>query len=184
MTEQACPVLTGTRVQLRPIHRHDAVAMHRLWSQPAFADSAGGAPVPDLETMQAVIDLFDSMNRAGLFCKWTLTRLGEPDWIGECELHPVSPQLRPWCEWSLGYTLAPPLRGQGLMLEAVSLALDWVTHAQGAQRVSADVPPGNEPSRRLLARLGFKQEGLQRAKACVQGMPQDRELWARVSEPS
>jgi RimJ/RimL family protein N-acetyltransferase len=54
----------------------------------------------------------------------------------------------------IGYGLAPSVRGRGVGHEAVMLLLLWV-RAQGATRVRAEVRPGNEPSLRLLARLGF-----------------------------
>ena len=69
-------------------------------------------------------------------CGW----FGPPDELGEVEI---------------GYGLAPSARGRGLGLQAVSLLLEWV-EAQGARRVRAEVQPGNEPSLRLLARLGFE----------------------------
>lgn len=59
----------------------------------------------------------------------------------------------------IGYGLAPSARGRGIGIESVSLLVDWVS-AQGASSVRAEVLPGNEPSHRLLARLGFVDEGM------------------------
>jgi RimJ/RimL family protein N-acetyltransferase len=68
-------------------------------------------------------------------CGW----FGPPDADGEVEI---------------GYGLAPSVRRQGVGLQAVTALLEWV-RLQGATRVRAEVLPGNEPSLRLLARLGF-----------------------------
>ena len=70
-------------------------------------------------------------------CGW----FGPPDDTGEVEI---------------GYGLAPSARGRGLGTAAVQALLEWV-RAQGAVHVRAEVLPGNEPSLRLLTRLGFLQ---------------------------
>lgn len=72
-------------------------------------------------------------------CGW----FGPPDEDGEVEI---------------GYGLAPSARGRGVATEAVQLLVDWAL-AQGARSVRAEVLPGNEPSLRLLARLGFADIG-------------------------
>lgn len=61
-------------------------------------------------------------------------------------------------EVEIGYGVAPSVRGQGVGAQAVTLLLEWV-RARGATRVRAEVLPGNEPSLRLLARLGFAVVG-------------------------
>jgi RimJ/RimL family protein N-acetyltransferase len=57
----------------------------------------------------------------------------------------------------IGYGLAPSARGRGIGLEAVRQLVDWVA-SQGAGSVRGEVLPGNEPSLRLLTRLGFVLE--------------------------
>jgi RimJ/RimL family protein N-acetyltransferase len=58
----------------------------------------------------------------------------------------------------LGYGLAPSARGRGVATAAVRLLLEWVA-LRGAVQARADVLPGNVPSLRLLARLGFVEVG-------------------------
>ena len=58
----------------------------------------------------------------------------------------------------IGYGVAPSVRRRGVGRSAVRLLLDWVA-GQGAARVRAEVLPGNEPSLRLLAGLGFTDVG-------------------------
>lgn len=57
-------------------------------------------------------------------------------------------------EVEIGYGVAPSVRRRGVATLAVTELLAWVA-AQGATRVRAEVLPGNEPSLRLLSRLGF-----------------------------
>jgi ribosomal-protein-alanine N-acetyltransferase len=74
--------------------------------------------------------------------------IGECGWIG-------GPDADGSVE--IGYGLAGPRRGRGLGTEAVGLLSAWVEAQPGVRRVTADVLAGNEPSRRLLTRLGFAE---------------------------
>lgn len=73
-------------------------------------------------------------------CGW----FGPPDDAGEVEI---------------GYGLAASARGQGLGTEAVAVLAAWAEQQPGVRLVTAEVLPGNEPSLRLLARLGFRESG-------------------------
>jgi RimJ/RimL family protein N-acetyltransferase len=75
--------------------------------------------------------------------------------VGECGL---AGGLDASGDQEIGYGLAAPSRRQGLGTEAVAVLCAWVEQQPGVRRVVAEVLPGNEPSRRLLARLGFRPE--------------------------
>jgi RimJ/RimL family protein N-acetyltransferase len=64
----------------------------------------------------------------------------------------------------IGYSLDPKFQGQGLASEALRLALAHAFDTLRYRRVEADVDPRNVPSCRLLERLGFRLEGLLRAR--------------------
>lgn len=55
----------------------------------------------------------------------------------------------------IGYGLAGPSRGHGLGSRAVAALLRWLDEQPDIHRVVARVDPANEPSWRLLERLGF-----------------------------
>jgi len=69
-------------------------------------------------------------------CGW----FGPPDEQGQVEI---------------GYGLAASARRQGLGTAAVQQLLAWVGQQPAVRTVTAEVLVGNEPSLRLLARLGF-----------------------------
>lgn len=64
------------------------------------------------------------------------------------------------CE--LGYWLVPDARGRGLGTAAVRLASRWVLTDTGVYRLVALVEPHNAPSRAVLLKCGFAEEGLLR----------------------
>jgi RimJ/RimL family protein N-acetyltransferase len=72
-------------------------------------------------------------------CGW----LGGPNDSGDAEI---------------GYGLAGSARGRGLGTEAVGILASWVEQQPGVRRVTADALVGNEPSRRVLERLGFRPD--------------------------
>jgi ribosomal-protein-alanine N-acetyltransferase len=79
---------------------------------------------------------------------------------------------------SLGYWIGEPHARQGYMSAALPLVLDFAFGRLHLHRVEAACLPSNVPSRALLARIGFRQEGLARQYLCIQGQWQDHVLFA------
>jgi ribosomal-protein-serine acetyltransferase len=63
---------------------------------------------------------------------------------------------------SIGYWLAAPYEGRGLMTAAVEALVEHAFEAWGLHRVELRIAPANERSRALAARLGFTEEGVLR----------------------
>ena len=82
----------------------------------------------------------------------------------------------------LGYEAFAGQERRGLLTEAVGLVLDHAFGALGLHRVEANVQPGNVPSQRLLARLGFRLEGYSPSYLRVDGAWRDHERWALLTD--
>ncbi len=85
----------------------------------------------------------------------------------------------------IGYSVLAPFRGSGYASEAAQAVVEEAFGRTGLNRIDACCLPANEPSRRLLVRLGFAEPKLQRAGAIVRGRPVDvlvfelsRESWS------
>jgi RimJ/RimL family protein N-acetyltransferase len=61
----------------------------------------------------------------------------------------------------VGYAIRPEYRRRGYALEAVQALFAWAEREHGVQRFLASVSPSNQPSLRLIAKLGFHQIGTQ-----------------------
>ncbi|MBN9450866.1 MAG: GNAT family N-acetyltransferase [Bosea sp.] len=82
---------------------------------------------------------------------------------------------------TLGYWMGQRHSGRGHMTEAVRGALRFAFSDLALHRVEAACLPNNEPSRRLLERVGFQHEGLARAYLKINGNWADHLLYAALS---
>ncbi len=82
---------------------------------------------------------------------------------------------------TLGYWMGQRHAGKGHMSEAVRGALHFAFSELALHRVEAACLPNNEPSRRLLERVGFQQEGLARAYLRINGSWADHLLYAALA---
>jgi ribosomal-protein-alanine N-acetyltransferase len=81
---------------------------------------------------------------------------------------------------SLGYWIGHQYARRGLMTDAVRAVLPYAFSQLGLHRMEAACLPSNEPSRRLLLRCGFVQEGYARGYLRINGIWQDHLTFARL----
>jgi len=83
----------------------------------------------------------------------------------------------------LGYWLAEPFWGQGIMTRAVQAMVEFAFAELKLHRVRAEPYAANPASARVLEKAGFLLEGRLRASACKEGRVLDQLLYARVNPP-
>lgn len=74
---------------------------------------------------------------------------------------------------NLGYWLDSAVAGRGMGSLAVALVCDHAFGPVGLHRLQADIRPENLPSRRLVERLGFRQEAMFRDYLDIDGAWRD-----------
>ncbi|MGV0837396.1 GNAT family N-acetyltransferase [Mycolicibacterium thermoresistibile] len=82
----------------------------------------------------------------------------------------------------IGYWVASAVNGGGVATGAVALGLDHCFGRVGLHRVEATVRPENAASRAVLAKVGFREEGLLRRYLDVDGAWRDHLLVAITIE--
>lgn len=82
----------------------------------------------------------------------------------------------------IGFTLSPAAQGRGLATEAVAGLLGHLLAECGKHRVFASVDPRNEPSVRLLERVGMRREAHHRASLWFKGEWVDDMIYAILSD--
>ncbi|MGI9125586.1 MAG: GNAT family N-acetyltransferase [Mycobacterium sp.] len=82
----------------------------------------------------------------------------------------------------IGYWVSTEVAGGGVATAAVALGLDHCFGPVGLHRVEATVRPENAASRRVLGKVGFREEGLLRRYLHVDGEWRDHLLVAVTAE--
>ena len=97
----------------------------------------------------------DPLSQPWLLRAIVLREPGRPI-IGHIGFH-APPDARGAVE--VGYAIRPEHRRRGYAYEAVQALFDWATREHSVRRFIASVSPRNEPSLRLIEKLGFNQVG-------------------------
>ncbi|MDZ5810788.1 GNAT family protein [Halorubrum sp. AD140] len=82
----------------------------------------------------------------------------------------------------LGYWICPEEQGQGYATESKKLALKYAFDERGLQKVVARAFEGNAAPRRVLDKLGFKEEGYLRDHYFVNGEYIDTYLFGLLAD--
>jgi ribosomal-protein-alanine N-acetyltransferase len=164
--------LVGPRVLVRTTSEHDSEEYVRYFKENAahFAkwDSARDPSTLNEEWQRARLLQKEDERLAGRSVYLAMTPKTEPQrLIGTIQIRNVTPAPLFGC--AIGYGIDARFEGQGLMREGVELTCRWCFDVLGLHRVEAGYSVKNERSARVLERLGFVKEGLQRANLLING---------------
>jgi ribosomal-protein-alanine N-acetyltransferase len=82
----------------------------------------------------------------------------------------------------LGYQIDTAYEGQGLMSEAVKIAIEYMFEKQNIHRIMANYMPSNKRSSKLLKNLGFSVEGLAKNYLLINGQWEDHVLTSLTNQ--
>jgi [ribosomal protein S5]-alanine N-acetyltransferase len=88
----------------------------------------------------------------------------------------------PYLRATVGYNAFLPSARQGYMSEGFGLLFRFAFQDLLLHRLEADIQPGNAPSLKLAAKVGFRREGYSPGFVCIDGEWLDHERWAITSE--
>ncbi len=165
-----------TRVSIRPVRPQDgaelisanlsSIALHEPWV----------SPCRDQPSFQGYLARCDGERSMGFIAR----ELESGRIVGVVNLSEI---VRGFFQSAyMGYYGVAGMNGRGLMSEAVSLVVTYAFKDIGLHRLEANIQPGNEPSRALAKRLGFRQEGYSPRYLKINGEWRDHERWAILSE--
>ncbi len=83
---------------------------------------------------------------------------------------------------TLGYWIGQPFARQGYMTDALETVLGFTFHTLQLHRIEAACLPTNLPSRGVLRKLGFRQEGYARKYLRINGEWHDHLLFGLLAE--
>jgi [ribosomal protein S5]-alanine N-acetyltransferase len=173
------PTLTTARLALTPLTLRDTAACFALFADDAVVEHVGFGPFAEQAQVEELVRAWEALQVAGEEYRWGMRRQGEARLIGLCRLKgPHSPRRRA----ELGYMLARDCWGQGYAGEAVRAIVAHAFGPLGLNRVEAMVYAENETSRRLLTKLGFRQEGYLHQHAWEKGRYRDDVIYALLAD--
>ncbi len=141
------------RLILRAMTPGDAEAFFRLNSHPEVMRYTGEPPMPSVQEAREAIANYPDWDDPG-YGRWACVLKSEgedAELIGFCGLK----RLRETGEVDIGYRLLPEYWGRGLATEAARATLAFGFGTLGLSEIVAMVLPGNEPSIRVLTKLGL-----------------------------
>ncbi len=158
-------VLVDGPVLLRPYRRGDA----RAWSEVRIANQAWLAPWesappgawPEMNSIRAYGYVFQDMRRAGrrgdsMPFAVCLREHGRERLVGHLNLGNIV--RRAFSSAYAGYWVDARVAGRGVIPTALALAVDHAFGPGGLHRIEVNIRPENVPSRRVVEKLGFREE--------------------------
>jgi RimJ/RimL family protein N-acetyltransferase len=171
-------ILAGDRVLLRPLCVEDAEAMYAYACDPFVTRFLPWEPAPDVDSVRPFLrDQVRKRQRSqALGLAIILKATGQM--IGSTDLMDLSfPTVLRWHgpkRAELGYLLARPFWGQGIMTEAAGLTLGHAFGALGLTQIFAWADGENQGSLRVLEKLGMCTRGTE-----IRDIKGERRLYIR-----
>lgn len=174
--------LHAPRVRLRWLRPDDAPALWTIFGDPQVCRYWSSPPLANEAAAAALRDGIAAHFAARTLFQWGIARRDDDRVIGTCTLANLEAEHR---RASVGYALAREHWGRGYAAEALPVLLDFAFGvAPGAlalHRLEADADPRNAASVRVLERLGFRREGLQRERYFMYDEVQDALLFGLLA---
>ena len=172
-------ILTGPRLRLRPWRAEDADSFAAMNADPQVMRHFVG-PLTRAESDAFLAALIEH-ERAHGFCFWAVERHAVPGAIGLCGLMRVPWEARFTPAVEIGWRIAAAHWRQGYAEEAARLALAAGFGPLGLAEIVAFTVPANEPSWRLMQKLGLRADGDFAHPRLAEGHPLRRHLLYRIA---
>lgn len=177
------------RVGLREPRMRDAAAWSHLrirdeawlspWEgRPPHAPESTWAERHSPSAYGATLRIWRREARAGRCLPFVITYDGEV--VGQVTAANIV--LGAFRSTSVGYWVGSHVAGQGVMPTALALLVDHCLDEVGLHRVEASIRPENTKSRRVVEKLGFREEGLHRRYLFTDGAWHDHLMYAVTAE--
>jgi len=179
------PDLLDAPVGLRPVRVKDA----SVWRDTRIRNAAWLQPWeptnPETPLYQTSLGPYAAMARTmrrearqGLTLPWVVTSGGK--FAGQLTVGSVI--------WGsarsaqVGYWIDERYAGRNILPTALAMAVDHCFFVVGLHRIEATIRPENRPSRRVVEKLGFREEGLRRKSLHIDGAWRDHLCFALTVE--
>ncbi|WMJ68671.1 GNAT family protein [Stenotrophomonas sp. 24(2023)] len=153
--------LHSARLVLSPIRRDDAAALFALHTDPAVSPWWHLPAWTRPAEARAQIDDDLAAFATGTQLKLAVREARDGPLLGLCVVSAID---RASARAEVGYLLSPSVQGRGYMHEALACLHGYLFGTLRLHRLEAEIDPRNQPSARVLERLGYHHEGVLRQR--------------------
>lgn len=191
LTQQTQPgwpvVLTDGPVTLRPYRRNDAEAWsavrraNEAWLAPWEPSPLG--PWAEVNSPAAYRSFYREQRRSareGHAMPFAIVLRDENRYVGHIILGNIT--RRAFGSAYVGYWVDSAVAGRGIMPTALALVVDHAFGPAGLHRVEVNIRPENRASRRVVEKLGFREEAYHLRYMFIDGAWRDHIGYALTSE--
>ncbi len=147
------PTLTTPRLRLRPYRADDLGAFAAMWSDPRVTTFIGGTPRPRDDCWRRMLATEGHWRWLG-YGYWIVERNGEL--IGNAGFADFKRAIDPPLDApEAGWAFAADHWGRGYASEVLAAMVAWAD-ARGWAKTVAIIDAGNQPSRAVAAKVGFR----------------------------
>ena len=178
-------------VELAPMRRRHRTAWERVrrrnqaWLRPWEATLPPGAETGP-STYAGLVRSLQKQAREGRMLPWLVFYHAEdgvrtaPRLAGQLTVSGIVGGSASWAQ--IGYWVDAELAGRGIIPTAVALATDYCFGVMRLHRIEIAIRPENERSLRVVAKLGFRPEGLRPRYLHIDGAWRDHLVFALNAE--
>ncbi len=143
--------LTTARLGFRPWSHADIELAMALWGDSEVTKLIGGPFSKERVEARLVCEVSTQASHGVQY--WPIFLLASGEHVGCCGLRPYKPEQN---IFEIGFHIRRPHWGQGYAFEAASAVINHAFGTLGVAGLFAGHNPANEPSHRLLEKLGFR----------------------------
>jgi ribosomal-protein-alanine N-acetyltransferase len=167
------PILETERLRLEPMTEDDAVDVFPLMDDPEVMHYWDSPEVDDPDVVAEIVRSQVAAMAGGTAIYWSMRTLDGANFIGVSDLSEIDRRHR---RAEVGFMLNRDAWGQGYAMEAMRTVCAYAA-VSGLRKLVARTHLGNRRSETLLAKLGFKEEGLLRGHILKDGDRRDCRLF-------
>ena len=149
-------VIETPRLRLRPLELGDADALFAFASDPEVSKMMSWDPHRDRSETVGFLERMAAAYDANTGIGWAIEHEGAV--TGVISVEGIRWDFRAWRmdKAEIGYWLGRPHWGKGLMSEAATAVLRWSFTTLGLHKVTIGCVEGNDASRAIIEKLGFR----------------------------
>ncbi|MGC5323846.1 GNAT family N-acetyltransferase [Brevibacillus sp. SYSU BS000544] len=153
------PVLETNRFILRQLREEDSYNLFSYFSKDEVTKYYDLESFSEVSQATDLIHTWNSRFQQQQGIRWGITWKEEDRVIGTCGFHNWAKEHY---KAEIGYELHPEFWQKGIMTEVITYILSYGFQELGLNRIEAFIDPANISSKKLLEKVGLREEGLLR----------------------